>query len=228
MTSPGHTVLVVDDDPGGRRLTRATLAKAGFNVVEAANGALALDVMRARLPDLVLLDVSMPVMDGFAACAELRKLPGGDRVPVVMMTGLDDVQSIDHAFEVGATDFITKPINWTILAHRVRYMLRASSAINALDQNQRRLSNAQRVGEMGDWEWDVRSASVVASEQARRIFGLETGAGGMSLDAFLSAVHAEDAQSLRSALFAAIDSGNGFALDHRIAACGQSVRHVHQ
>ena len=123
-------ILVVDDDAGGRRLTRATLTKAGFQVVEAGTGELALEAMRQQMPDLVLLDVSMPVMDGFTACGELRQLPGGAGVPVVMMTGLDDTGSIERAFEVGATDFITKPINWTVLPHRVRYMLRASSAIN--------------------------------------------------------------------------------------------------
>ena len=112
-------VLVVDDDPVTRRLIRATLAPVGFEVIEAGDGEQALAVLRERLPDLVLMDVSMPVMDGFSACAELRKLPRGDRVPVVMITGLDDVQSIERAFEVGATDFITKPINWPILAHRV-------------------------------------------------------------------------------------------------------------
>jgi len=145
-------VLVVDDDAGGRRLTRATLVKAGFAVSEAGDGRAALDAMRAAMPDLVLLDVSMPVMDGFTACAELRRLPGGERVPVVMMTGLDDTASIERAFEAGATDFITKPINWAVLPHRVRYMMRASAAIDELQQNQKRLSNAQRIGEMGDWE----------------------------------------------------------------------------
>jgi predicted signal transduction protein with EAL and GGDEF domain len=128
-------VLVVDDDAGGRRLTRATLAKAGFAVSEAGDGRAALEAMRERMPNLVLLDVSMPVMDGFTACAELRRLPGGERVPVVMMTGLDDTASIERAFEAGATDFITKPINWAVLPHRVRYMMRASAAINELQQS---------------------------------------------------------------------------------------------
>lgn len=154
-------ILMVDDDAGARRLTRATLNKAGFDVIEAANGALALELLQQSLPDLVLMDVSMPVMDGFDACAALRALPGGQRVPVTMITGLDDTQSIERAFEVGATDFITKPINWSVLPHRVRYMLRASVAINTLEQHQRRLSNAQRIGEMGDWEWDVDRKSVV-------------------------------------------------------------------
>ena len=70
----------------------------------------------------------MPKMDGFATCAAFRSLPQGKHTPVLMVTGLDDVDSINRAYEVGATDFITKPINWTILSHRVRYMLRASQA----------------------------------------------------------------------------------------------------
>jgi CheY-like chemotaxis protein len=72
-------------------------------------------LLQGALPDLVLMDVSMPVMDGFTACAELRKLPDGKRVPVVMITGLDDV-AVDRARVRGRRHrFITKPINWSIL-----------------------------------------------------------------------------------------------------------------
>ena len=219
MSSPSR-ILVVDDDAGGRRLTRATLARAGFEVTEASDGQKALEAMRAQLPDLVLMDVSMPVMDGFSACAELRKLPGGNRVPVVMMTGLDDVQSIERAFEAGATDFITKPINWPILAHRVRYMLRASSAINDLKQNQRRLSNAQRIGEMGDWEWDVQRDRIVPSEQAWRIFGHDAVDSALQSDTFLAAVHPEDAERVRRACDQAIAHGGAFAIEHRVLQSG--------
>jgi diguanylate cyclase (GGDEF)-like protein/PAS domain S-box-containing protein len=221
-------ILVVDDDPGGRRLTRATLTRAGFDVVEAKDGLQALDVMREDFPDLVLMDVSMPVMDGFTACTELRQLPGGARVPVVMMTGLDDVESIERAFAVGANDFITKPINWPILAHRVQYMLRASAAINALNQNQRRLSDAQRIGEMGDWEWDVRQDRIFPSPQARRIFGHPTAWDALQLDGFLTTVHPEDADRVREACERAINEGNPFAIEHRIIQIGGTLRHVHQ
>ncbi len=228
MTTPTPRILVVDDDAGGRRLTRATLSKAGFAVTEAGNGQLALEAMQAQMPDLVLLDVSMPVMDGFTACAELRALPGGDRVPVVMMTGLDDTQSIDRAFEVGATDFITKPINWAVLPHRVRYMLRASSAIHDLQQNQRRLSNAQRIGDMGDWEWEPRSDRVQPSEQAWRIFGHTRASDGLSMTEFFATVHAEDAERLHQACQRALNNGEGFAIDHRITLPSGELRHVHQ
>jgi PAS domain S-box-containing protein len=228
MNTERHRILIVDDDAGGRRLTRATLLRAGFEVSEAADGAQALESMRELLPDLVLMDVSMPVMDGFACCAELRQLPGGTRVPVVMMTGLDDVASIERAFEVGATDFITKPINWPILAHRVRYMLRASAAINQLKHSQRRLSNAQRIGEMGDWEWDVRAGRVSASEQAWRIFGRDSKLGALEDDQFLGTVHAEDAERVRQACDRAIAHGNDFAIEHRVVLRDGALRHVHQ
>ncbi len=226
--SEKHRILVVDDDRGGRRLTRATLERAGFEVLEAQDGLQALDVMQSELPDLVLMDVSMPLMDGFAACAELRKLPDGDRVPVVMMTGLDDVESIERAFAVGANDFLTKPINWPILAHRVRYMLRASSAINSLNRNQRRLSNAQRIGEMGDWEWDVGQDRVFPSPQARRIFGHPTAWDALQIDGFLTTVHPDDADRVREACEQAIEHGNSFAIEHRVIQIGGALRHVHQ
>ncbi len=221
-------ILVVDDDAGGRRLTRATLTKAGFGVVEAGNGQLALDAIAVEMPDLVLLDVSMPVMDGFSACAALRALPGGDRIPVVMMTGLDDTGSIERAFEVGATDFITKPINWAVLPHRVRYMLRASTAIHELQQNQRRLSNAQRIGDMGDWEWEVRTDRMQPSDQAWRIFGHAGVPARLPMAGFFATVMTDDAERLQQACLRAVANGEGFAIDHRIALPGGDVRHVHQ
>ena len=228
MSIARHRILVVDDDPGARRLTRATLTRAGFDVVEAQDGQQALAAMPTHAPDLVLMDVSMPVMDGFTSCAELRRLPGGGRVPVIMMTGLEDVESIERAFEVGATDFITKPINWPILAHRVRYMLRASSAINDLEQNQRRLSNAQRIGEMGDWEWDVRLDRIIPSEQARRIFGHDAAQRALRPAEFLATVHPDDVERVRQAFERAIVNGDAVAIEHRIGQSAGTLRHVHQ
>ena len=228
MNSSKPLVLVVDDDAGGRRLTRATLSKAGFDVVEAGNGELALQSMRNTMPDLVLLDVSMPVMDGFQACEQLRQMPGGDAVPVVMMTGLDDTQSIERAFQVGATDFITKPINWTVLPHRVHYMLRASDAINALQQSQRRLSNAQRIADMGDWEWDLRRDVLEPSPQAWRLLGHEGACTRVSSETFFLQVHEEDRDRVRRACNHAAARGEGFAIDHRVQTADGEVRHVHQ
>jgi diguanylate cyclase (GGDEF)-like protein/PAS domain S-box-containing protein len=228
MKQPTQRILVVDDDSAGRRLTRATLVKAGFEVAEAANGRLALEQLNQGLPDLVLLDVSMPEIDGFTVCAELRKLPGGTRVPVIMMTGLDDVKSIERAFEVGASDFITKPINWAILSHRVRYILRASNAINELAQSQRRLSNAQRIGDMGDWEWDSRRDRVLCSDQAARIFGHAEAPAAADFAGFFAAVHEDDHGAWQQACRRALSEDHAFAHDLRVRRGDGSLRHLHQ
>jgi PAS domain S-box-containing protein len=131
-------VLIVDDDATIRMLARTTLEQSGFSVEEAADGDQGLEAYTLLQPDIVLLDVMMPGKDGFAVCHELRSMPGGDRVPVAMMTGLDDIESISRAYEVGATEFLTKPLNWMTLGHHVRYMLRASKAFEDLHKSEMR------------------------------------------------------------------------------------------
>ncbi|HEX2720617.1 MAG TPA: diguanylate cyclase, partial [Candidatus Deferrimicrobium sp.] len=131
MTEPigaSPLVLVVDDDPGSRMLAAASLKKSGYATVEAADGNDAVSAFGRFRPDLILMDAVMPGMDGFAAIREIRSRPGGERLPILMMTGLDDLASIQKAYEVGATDFATKPVNWVILGHRVGYLLRSSRA----------------------------------------------------------------------------------------------------
>lgn len=117
-------VLIVDDIPMMLLLMREALEQAGFAVEEASDGDSALSMFSACQPDIVLLDVLMPDKNGFEVCQTLRRLPGGERLPILLITGLDDVESINCAYRVGATDFITKPIDWELLNHRLRYVLR--------------------------------------------------------------------------------------------------------
>ena len=112
-------ILIVDDDQGNRYIARQFLELAGFETVEAENGIEALKVFAKLHPDIVLLDVKMPKMDGFGACTQLRKLPRGAHTPILMMTGQDDHESVARAYEKGATDFIAKPINFQILTQRL-------------------------------------------------------------------------------------------------------------
>ena len=133
------TVLVADDDPVMRLLMLEMLAQVGLDAIEAQDGIEAVALAQSRKPDLVLMDVDMPRMDGFAACGAIRKAErDGACVPIVMVTGSDDIEAVTHAYEVGATDFVSKPINWPILGHRVLYMRRASDAIARL-----RIADAQ-------------------------------------------------------------------------------------
>ena len=138
-------VLVVDDDVLMRDMARESLTEAGFSVSEAENGVRALQALEHLRPDIILLDVMMPEMDGFATASAVRQLPGFEVVPILIMTALDDLDSINRAYEVGATDFITKPINWVILVQRVRYMTRAARMMNEQKQLERELQQAQKL-----------------------------------------------------------------------------------
>ena len=131
--------LIVDDDPVIRLLARSVLEYAGVTVDEAVHGRDGLSACSRTPYHLILMDVMMPEMDGFATCSAIRRLPGKDQIPILIMTGLDDIDSITKAYDAGATDFITKPLNPLLLEHRIRYVLRASRAMEALSLASRQL-----------------------------------------------------------------------------------------
>ena len=116
-------VVVADDDRAMRQMIHKVLAGNGFRVEQAENGAQALEICASSAPDIVLMDALMPVMDGFEACARLRQQPGTENIPVLMVTGLNDEQSVDRAMRAGASDFITKPIYWPLLLQRLGHIL---------------------------------------------------------------------------------------------------------
>ena len=146
--APPH-ILVVDDDEIIRGVARESLIAADFLVSEAENGVQAMQVLENLKPDIILLDVMMPEMDGFATASAVRQLAGLEGVPILIMTALDDLDSINRAFRSGATDFIMKPINWVILVQRIRFMTRAVRMMNAQRRLQKELVQAQRMEAVG-------------------------------------------------------------------------------
>jgi diguanylate cyclase (GGDEF)-like protein/PAS domain S-box-containing protein len=220
-------VLVVDDDRTMRFLVGETLAPHGLEVVEAHDGAAALEVLRRRVPDLVLLDVRMPGLDGFAVCEEIRRHPAAADVPVVMMTGLDDLESIRRAYEVGATDFVTKPLNWLILSQRVRYLLRASANLSELRASRARLTAAQRLARMGSWRIELGNGELHISEEFLDLFGLEPGSATVARERMWDRIHPEDRQSLEDAARRCIEEGTPLHVDHRVVLPDGSERIVH-
>jgi CheY-like chemotaxis protein len=119
-------VLIVDDDEVVRQLLCHKVQADGYQVRTARNGEEAIVIYQEIQPDLVLMDAVMPGMDGFECCEQLRQLPGGELTPVLMITGLDDSESLDRAYQVGAADYITKPIHWAVLRQRVKRTLNQS------------------------------------------------------------------------------------------------------
>jgi len=129
---PRRCVLIIDDDPVFTLLASETLEQAGFEARVASNTQDALTSFEQGKPDLVLLDVELPGSNGFQLCATLRAMSPGFDVPIVMVTGHDDTESIAQAYQVGATDFIHKPVLWPTLPHRIGFILRAQDNIRAL------------------------------------------------------------------------------------------------
>ncbi|MCY7367809.1 MAG: response regulator [Chamaesiphon sp.] len=119
-------ILIVDDDEVVRQILCHKVQADGYQVRTARNGEEAIVIYQEIQPDLVLMDAVMPGMDGFECCEQLQQLPGGDLTPVLMITGLDDSISLDRAYEVGAADYITKPIHWAVLRQRVKRTLNQS------------------------------------------------------------------------------------------------------
>ena len=123
LQSPEPLILLIEDQSSMRLQLRTYLETAGYRVAEAIDGQAGLEAYIRLLPDVVLLDAVMPVMDGFTCCAQLLALPIAHPAPILMITGLEDTNSVDRAFAAGAIDFITKPIHWPVLYQRIRRLL---------------------------------------------------------------------------------------------------------
>jgi diguanylate cyclase (GGDEF)-like protein len=220
-------ILVADDDRGTRLVMKTAMAQNGFDVAEAENGEAAVGLFDKLRPDLVLLDVVMPLMDGFEACRQLRRHPQGASVPIVIITATEDIEAIREAYEAGATDFIAKPFNRIVLRERVRYMLRASSTARQLHQSRELLARAQTTARLGSFSYRPGAAILQVSDEFRRIFALpampqeapvQTDAfQTVAWDALWQQIHPQDRESLAPLLREAQSSGTGFREDIRIA-----------
>ena len=117
----GAKVVVVDDDPVQRLMARDALEVAGFIVVEATDGPEGIALSYSERPDLIILDLMMPKLDGFSVCSEIRRIKETHTIPILVVTGIDDPTAIQRAFDMGASDFDLKPVVWNLLGLRVQY-----------------------------------------------------------------------------------------------------------
>jgi putative two-component system response regulator len=137
-------ILVVDDTALSRTLMEDLLVPLGYEVMSAENGADCLEMARRHLPDLILLDVVMPVMDGFTACEEIKSDPRIQQIPVVLITSLEDRDSKLNGLSVGANDFLSKPIDKAEVTIRVRNLLRIKEFEDFLRQHNDKLDEQVR------------------------------------------------------------------------------------
>ncbi|MBW2314018.1 MAG: EAL domain-containing protein [Deltaproteobacteria bacterium] len=192
-----EVVLIAGSDVAERLHARAAIEQAGLEACEVATGAEALISFVSDSPSMVVLDVDMAGLDGYRTCEELRRRRGSEHTPILVIARNGDAASMTRAFDAGATDFMTKPVNWGLFVHRVRYLLRSSRAFTDLQASQAHLATAQRLARLGSWEWDVQTGVMHWSTEVQQILGARSEDGRVQLETLLDLVHHEDRKAIR-------------------------------
>ncbi len=206
-------IMVIDDDYAFRLQVRFTLENSGFMVVDVANGEEAIACFSANRPDLVLLDVIMPEMDGFMTCPAIRGLAGGAHTPVVMITALEDAETITRAFDAGATDFICKPIDMLILGYRIRYWLRSGAILNELKISQDRLFKAREVARLGHWQRHLDNDDFQLTCHTPEMLGLNQ---PCEYESLFANIVKDDRMLARKTIDDACQAGLPFRVEYRV------------
>ncbi len=220
-------ILVADDDLVMRSTMSAVLREAGFLIVEAEDGLQALEVATTQRPDMIVLDLVMPGLDGFQVCERIRADPELSELPILVLTGREDTLAIRRAFEIGATDFATKPLSAPLLSHRARFMLRSVDVMRELRESESRLADAQRLARLGNWEWDVASGAVVGSPEAFAVLGLDQRVGTCRVDDLRGLVPESDITRIQDAFDALLKGTATLDVTMRVVLADKRERHVH-
>lgn len=219
VVNPKIRLLVVDDDAPTRMLLRSILSKQGYEIAEASNGVQAVAQVQAQRPDLILMDVMMPELDGYGACAQIRLLDSDESLPIIMLTGADDMEAIEIAFNAGATDFITKPINWPLLTQRVRYALRTGVLNREVRRSRLREAAVRKIARLGYWEWNLQNNTLRWAEDVGALAGAPQPHD--LFDTLTKLIHAGDRARVQQAFYSARDEGRRIDLEARFPFNGE-------
>jgi diguanylate cyclase (GGDEF)-like protein/PAS domain S-box-containing protein len=226
-------ILIVDDTPSVLKLLNDILTPAGYKARPFNNGELALRSLAVELPELILLDVRMPRMDGFEVCLQIKEDQRLKDIPVIFISAATDTEDKVKAFQAGAVDYITKPfqreevlarVQTHVALHRSRQKL--MQAESALRKSEQSLKIAQALAHLGHWEMDVVTGEVTWSDEAYRIFGLDPQRTTSTYDAFMEMVHPDDRERMASHIKRVRDGGD-VAIEYRIVLTDGRVRIIH-
>lgn len=221
------SILLVDDDITVRMLLTDMLENEGISVTSVDNGEKALRTIDNNSFDLILLDVKMPGMNGFDVCQAIKSIPNAETIPIIFLTAVDDLESIQEAYALGATDFITKPLVLPIIRHRIQYSLRTTRLLKELQLSEQRLKEAQQIASLGHWEWYLENNTLFWSDEVFKIFGLSS-KNEITFTDFINSVHPEDRKPLQQAINQVVDKNETLNIEHRIVLPNGSERVVHQ
>jgi diguanylate cyclase (GGDEF)-like protein len=231
---PSIRILLIGDDPNFRLIASETLRAAAFIVDEATNGTQALEKIKQQLPDIVILDSVMEGINGYQTCRLLRTDPAMADVPIIMSTALGDNDSINKAFDAGATDFIVKPINYQILIHHLYFILRVCQNTAELRNSRLQLTAltalkaAQRIARFGYWTWYLKNNQFQISAHLANLCGINLEQFDGTLDGFIQLIHPLDRDFVKDMITAAAHGKTYESAEYRLQVAKSEAIFVHQ
>lgn len=196
----GCRLLVVDDEEINRDLLQRRLERRGFTVAGAKDGLEALRLIDSQPFDLVLLDIMLPGIDGLEVLRRIRAQESNHELPVVMVSAKDDSQGIVEALNLGANDYITKPVDFPVVLARIRTHLLHRRARAALKESEERYALAVAGANDGLWDWDLRSNRIYLSPRWKAMIGLDGEEVSTETSEWFSRVHPDDVERLKTDL----------------------------
>ncbi len=234
-----HTIMTVDDTVENLNILEEMLTGAGYRVMPFPKGKLALQAALRHPPDLILLDVMMPQMDGFEACRRLRAHNTLADIPVIFISALGDAESKVRAFTEGGVDYVTKPFQEKEVLARIRTHLDLRRANRKLLDHKQHLEEmvrertadlqqAQKVARLGSWKMEIPDNIITLSDQACRILGLNSTENDRGdtfrLDQWLALIHPDDLEQVKRSWSEALaNHQDGFSMEYRVWSAGTLI-----
>ena len=240
-------ILVVDDTPANLKLLVDLLLANNYKVRPASDGQQALNAVKKRKPDLILLDIMMPNVDGYEVCRRLKENEDTRDIPIIFISALDALEDRIKGFDLGGVDYITKPIesketlarvNTHMQLHNLQVNLETLVAERTselqktheqLQHSYHRLEWAEKIGHLGNWEWNVATNDMFLSDEAFVILGLEPKSRKLNYDEYMAHIHPEDRDNVSKAINSALPyHSQDYTSEHRIVQNSDMTRSVYE
>ncbi|MBC8340904.1 MAG: response regulator, partial [Proteobacteria bacterium] len=219
-------LLVVDDDQTFLLMIRKVMSNSSFIVVACNNGEDALEICRDITPDMILMDVCLPGASGIEICRQIRQTTDYATLPILLVTANSDREIVRKGYEAGATDFLTKPLDWNLFAHRAEYLVQAGRAMGELRVNRSSLATAQRIAKIGSFTYDAETQESQWSSELYSILGLDPKRHRAHPDTLMHLIHPDELEHVKAVSEQALRDSKSFSIEHRLVLHDGSIRHV--
>ncbi len=217
MINNKYKILIIDDDPTICLIAGKKLSQRGYQIISASTGKEGIQCVLDQAPDLILLDYTLPDISGIDVCRRLRTHSISADKPIVFITGKDDYESIEQAFQAGATDFCRKPLNWTILIYRIQYLLRANEVNISLLSSEASLKKAQKIARIANWNYNPIDKIFKWSDTISDLLEIDSEQKKhLTLKDFFASIPKEEVNIVLKAIDNCLYGHVNFEIEHRV------------